>query len=362
MNSLLNNQLIRFTNFRYWKEFFALCLPIIVLFFAFPSFKFIPEHWEPILLQAKNPFIQHSYPDYSHASKLAFRFIPAIIIGLFGLSFKGIILWQYLNGILLFYLVGLLVEKKTNNKLAAFYSMLILAFIFTGKVSFINFKDTFDSFILSLILLCFLYNKSIFIFFVILVIGFTDERGLISSGFIFLYLLQQDSLDKKNSKIIAIILSWLTYFLIRFFLSIKFGMTTSTGGVDLETLILNLNFAPLSFWQIFEGAWVIAVLFLIEVYKRKFYFLVLYIIQLLIIAFISFLVFDVTRSMVYEFPFFIISVLYLSKRYTVEKLNYYLKLSMFISFLYPAYCSGGTTNIWSLPLPIKIAFNFFTNS
>ena len=87
----------RFTALPYWKVILSLLLPLVVLFFAFPKFEIVDELWNPILLQSKNPFVQHEYPGYSHASKLAFRFIPAIIIGWFHLTVKGIIIWQYIN-------------------------------------------------------------------------------------------------------------------------------------------------------------------------------------------------------------------------------------------------------------------------
>ena len=63
----------------------------------------------------------------------------------------------------------------------------------------------------------------------------------------------------------------------------------------------------------------------------------------------------------YLFPLFIISIFVLNEKIKIKRLNYYLYFSVFISFLYPAYCSAGETNTWLLPLPLKLVFEFFTN-
>jgi hypothetical protein len=234
-----------FTSFSKWKISLSFFLTIAVLFFATPNFLIIQELWDPILIQSKNPFIQHDYPPFSHASKLAFRFIPAIIIGFFHLSVKGIIIWQYINGIFLFYLVGLIIEKITENKFIAFNTMMITCFIFTGKVSFINFKDTFDSLILCLILLTFIYPNGILLFLSIICIGFIDERGLVSTGFIFIFhLLFQKDKKIKMKTIIYIVGSWICYFIIRIMLNKCYGLSTSTGGINFKTLALTILATP----------------------------------------------------------------------------------------------------------------------
>lgn len=353
----------KYTDSPYWKSIYSFLLPLVVLFFAFPSFSLITEHWDPILVQSKNPFEVHVYPPHSHASKLAFRFVPALIIGWLNLSVFGIIIWQYLNGIFLFYLVGLFVEKKTNNKVIAFLSMLILAFIFTGKVSFINFKDTFDSLILSLIIICFLVESKFLIFFLILIISFIDERGLICSGFIFLYyLLFNNNLKGNVNRLLFIVLSWFFYFVIRISLTKFIGLATSTGGFDLKTLALNLNFAPLSIWQIYEGGWFVVIYFMFYLFKSKSLTSLFFFFQFLIVLIVGFLVYDVTRSLVYEFPLFLISLQYLNPIFEKNRLNILVLLSAVVSFLYPAYCSGGQSNLWLTPLPIKLIFEYFTNN
>ena len=352
----------KFTLVAGWKIYLSFFLPLIVLFFATPSFQIIPEHWEPILVQSENPFIHHDYPAHSHASKLAFRFFPAIIIGFLHLKVLGIIVWQYLNGIFLFYVVGYVVEKKTSDKITALYSILLTAFIFTGKVSFINFKDTFDSLILALLVLCFTIKNRLILYLILLIVAFTDERGLICSGFLFLYYLFFSNDKTKNKFYLTVIIaSWISYFLIRFALGYFLGLKTSTGGFDFKTMALNLNFAPISIWQTFEGGWFIVFLFLTDLYKNAKLRFTFFLGQIFIVVLVSFMVFDVTRSLVYLFPLFIISIFVLREKVKIKRLNYYLYLSVFVSLLYPAYCSAGETNTWLLPFPLKLIFEFFTN-
>lgn len=363
MRNSIETYLLRFTFVSNWKLCLSIFLPLIVLFFATPSFKIIKEHWDPILIQSQSPFIPHDYPDHSHASKLAFRFFPAIIIGFLHLKVLGIIIWQYLNGIFLFYVVGYVVEKKTSDKLTALYSILLTAFIFTGKVSFINFKDTFDSLILALLILCFTINNRLIIYFILLIVGFTDERGLICSGFLFLYYLFFSNYKTKNKFYLAVIIaSWISYFLIRFSLGYFLGLKTSTGGFDFKTMALNLNFAPLSIWQTFEGGWLLVILFLKILYQKNRLSFLLIVSQFCLVLLVAFMVFDVTRSLVYAFPLIIIAILTLFKQLEIEKVNSYLFYSVIISFIYPVYSSAGNTNIWLTPFPLKLLFEFFTNS
>ena len=363
MQKTIEKYFVRFTELNKWKIICSLSLPFVILFFSTPSFKIILKHWDPILIQSQSPFIQHDYPAHSHASKLAFRFIPALIIGFLHLKVFGIIVWQFLNGIFLFYVIGYVVEVKTRNKLTALYSILLTAFIFTGKVSFINFKDTFDSLILALILLCFVISNKLLIYLAILFTGFTDERGLICSGFLFLYyLFFYSEKDNKTIYLLTIISSWISYILIRLCLTHFIGLSTSTGGFDFKTMALNLNFAPLSIWQIFEGAWILIFLFLRFQLANNLKSFLLVLLQLGIVIFVAFMVFDVTRSLVYAFPLIVIAIDALNKQLEKEMLNTYLLYSVMISLIYPVYISAGNTNTWITPLPIKLLFDFFTNS
>ena len=363
MQKTIEAYLLRITFLSNWKLILSLCLPFVILFFSTPSFQIIKEHWDPILVQSKNPFIVYNYPAHSHASKLSFRFIPALIIGLLKINALGVIIWQYINGIFLFYVVGYVIEHMTKNKLTALYSILLTAFIFTGKISFINFKDTFDSLILTLLMLCFVINNSLFIYFTILFVSFTDERGLICSGFLFLYyLFFSKEIIKKNVSLATIFVSWISYLIIRISLSYFLGLKTSTVGFDFKTMALNLNFAPLSIWQIFEGGWIIVSLFMIYLLNNKLISLLLILGQMLLVSFVAFMVFDVSRSLVYLFPLFILSIYVLSQKLKIDKLNYYMFWSVLLSFIYPAYCTAGNTNYWLKPLPLKLLFEFFTNS
>jgi len=363
MLNRLSNFINHITNISNWKIYLSFFLAIVVLFCATPNFVIVKELWDPILIQSKAPFIQRDYPAFSHAAKLAFRFIPAVIIGFLNLNVKGIIIWQYINGIMLFYLVGLVLEKITQNKLLAFNSMLITAFIFTGKVSFINFKDTFDSLILCLILITFIYSNGLLLFTTIICMGFIDERGLISSGFILIFqLLFQKNIKLKLKIISYIIGAWLCYFTIRIILNKLYGLSTSTEGVDLKILALNLNFVPLAIWQAFEGAWLIIILFFSILFKEKKWLFIFTITQLCITMFIAFLVIDVTRSLVYTFPILIISIKYLHEHLNKEYLNRLVLKSMLLCLIYPAYCAGGNQNYWNKPLPVKLLFEYFTDN
>lgn len=120
--------LLKILAYKNWKLFLALFLPLVVLFFAIPSLKTIPENWDPILVQLKNPIQSYVYPDHLYASKLAFRFVPAFIIGWLHLDIIGILVWQYIISILLFYVIGYMFEIQHDNDFVTLCAILITTF------------------------------------------------------------------------------------------------------------------------------------------------------------------------------------------------------------------------------------------
>ena len=72
----------------------TLTLIITTIFCSFPSYDVaiftneMDSHWESIFRQVENPFTNHNhlYGIGSHAEKLSFRFVPAVLMNVFGIK------------------------------------------------------------------------------------------------------------------------------------------------------------------------------------------------------------------------------------------------------------------------------------
>jgi hypothetical protein len=365
----LNQQINNIISFKYWKIGLALISPIIALFLSFPNLENLENYYVPMLEFAENPLKPHFFPAESTYSKLTFRLLPIFFIKLLNLNFFTIIIWQYVIGIFLIYNFSKVIHKISKSELIAFLSTLSIIFIYIGKLSFINFKPNFDSLALALFCIYFINDSKILKFILLFLVCWIDERAIVSSFFLILYDLFFNSTKGIKSKFsisILLIIPSILYILIRILLIKKFGLISSTGGVSLKILALNLNLLPLSIWQSFEGNWVVIGFCFYNIYKTKSKKLILFIL-LLIIMFIgivvaSNLVYDVSRSLVYLFPMLIICYKLLHKISNQSTILKITKYSCLISILYPSYIVGGPKIEWMKPYILNLIFQFFTNS
>ena len=365
----LNKQINCFLALKNWKIILAIISPVIVVFFSFPNLNHPEEFYNPFFEYVKNPFVTHYYPAESTYSKLTFRLLPILFTKFLKLNFTGVIIWQYIIGIFLIFNFSTLLHKISKSNLITLLSTLSIILIFTGKLSFINLKPNFDSLALALFCLYFIKENKILKFIILFLICWIDERAILSSFFLILYDVFFESPNGLKSKIsnsILLIIPSCLYVLLRILLIKKFGLISSTGGISLKILALNLNLLPLSIWQSFEGNWIVIAFCFYIIYKIKsnklilftFFFLILF--AAIVLA--SNLVYDVSRSLVYLFPMLIISykLLYkISDNNTILKIT---KYSCLLSFIYPSFIVGGPKIEWMKPYIINLIFQFFTNS
>ena len=240
ISKLLNKYLD--TNYSVYK---ISALSIIVsLFFAFPSYHVLLKgefdyHYELLKKQSDNPLISlKSNDDTSHASKLAFRFVPAVLAKFFcgsKLGYSVIIFSSWIFFMVAF--ASLLRKILDNNNLSTTYIMLIISVLPLGGMLCSDYRGIFDSMAFLFILLAMLFNKFILLQLAFFLLAFfTDERALISSGFLIVFYLIKNKQaligSLMNRDVITISISWLFYFIIRYLLSINYGLKTGEGGLN----------------------------------------------------------------------------------------------------------------------------------
>ena len=371
MIDFLNKQIRLFTALSNWKLILALSAPLISFFFSYPSLKSVDHYYTPFFEFVSEPFSPHLFPSESTYSKLTFRLLPIIIVKALNLNTLGVIFWQFINGIVLCYLFSKLMFKITNSNEITFFTTITFLFIFTGKVSFINIKPNFDSLALIFYCLYFLTNDKILKLIFIFLVCWIDERAIIATFFlvtfdVFNLIKIRKSEIKKNILSLFYFFPFIIYAALRFFLSEKYGLKSSSGGISLKILATNFNLFPISIWQAFEGFWLLIIYTFYIVQKSKklkdrlLFTFILFI--ALSISLVSNIVYDVSRSLVYLLPLLIICLIYLTDKISNKLILTITKYSCLLSFLYPTYIIGGPKIEWMKPLIINLIFQFFTNS
>jgi hypothetical protein len=273
-------------------------------------------------------------------------------------------LLEIAGGILIFYLSARLLHRLTDDRVAAFWGTMVVACIFAGTTSFVEFRGMFDGVAILLLVAAVFFKNPLLIGLCVFAGAWTDERALVASSLVMLYHLQSAPLHLNTAvrrffsgPCVATFLAWLAYFAGRYYLVERLGLNADSGGVGFSVLANQLNNLPMGIWTGLEGAWILVVLGMIGLWLRKDY-LVLGLQGLAVTAVIvvAMSVMDITRSMAYILPVLFLSVKQLNETETKQTVRSLLFTAFLVSFLWPSYYAGGKEAIWwhSPPLPIQI--------
>lgn len=345
-----------------WLLLSAILLTAVSLFFAFPSYNDIdPQAWEPFFQKAATPFLNSPYPADTHINQLTFRLFMPLLVHYTHLRITGLMILYGVVGIANFYLVVKIADGIFKDKRTALLIGLCSAFIYFGKCSFTEIRgEMFDGVTMFFLLLAIVAKPGVLKGLFIFLSAWTDERGLIASCLVWLFIIissQEKNIIKRlfSPGVLFIYISWICYFAGRYFLIMHYGLHTGNGPA-LWALSFEMNNMPIGIWSALEGLWILVIYSWVLLYRNKQYFeLFLYLLFTAIILFISFCVWDITRSVMYLFPAVFISLKIIKDKLDVQVFNRLLWLALILCFVYPAYYSGGKNQIWwSYPLPLQL--------
>jgi hypothetical protein len=358
-----------FTSAGNWKfkiTFLALALS---LFFAFPSYQTylsgkLNEKWEAVSEQIKAPLATHdNYSNDSHFSKLAFRLTVPMIAHVLHVDRVGCFLIQGVFFVLMFYVLLSLAYAVTNDKVLASLILLGFAFMFVGNVLVSDLRAVFDGVAFCFMALTMLNRNFFLVLIFSLLAYFTDERALVASGLILIwFVIREKQLDtfslkdffRLNAASLALVCSWVVYFIGRYLLGHIFGLKTSTGGTNM--LSHQLNNILFGAWTGLEGFWVLVLLGFLALWIRRFYVLGFAIVlAMLVVMYIAYSVIDITRSFAYIFPVIFIFLHILSRMENPARLRQYVFLSFLICLVPTYYTDGEGSILYYFPLPFRIA-------
>jgi hypothetical protein len=266
----------------------------------------------------------------SHGSKIAFRFTAPLIAKVSGAQSlrngKGVIIVYIIQSLLLlpfFFCLIKLLQRFADNVTSLFFT-LSLAAVYTSKAFFWDYDFWFDGYAYFFLLLGLYFKNRYGIFLSLQAASWTDERAVIALSSVYLFhLLAENNFEllpgrqifrtglKGRSSIV--LLSALFYLVVRALLSGIFHLNTPHGGstgVGLELLPFQLRHRLIGIFLSFEGLWFIFISALYLLFQSgKFLYACLLIAIMAIHILVAYSVFDITRSLSYSFPLFIICAL-----------------------------------------------------
>ncbi|GAB3251126.1 hypothetical protein GCM10027347_09360 [Larkinella harenae] len=309
-----------------------------------PSYQLILENYESLSRQAENPFQPQQVEVSSHSSKIAFRFIPTLLVHYVpatNLLTKMFSLYIINNvfGFLFFVGVLSLVFKFSNDKLFATLVACNFSVLYTGK-SF--FHDTYlwnDGIAFTFIVFSLLSRSSIIILLCLLAAYFTDERAIFSGLLALVYHKIVAADFKKPYPLLAssdwpYVLSFGVYFLIRLLLGYFLGLKTPSGDESGVALLIRFRDSSftwtniLGFVLVYKFAWLL-IFAPLKWMKQNRVILTVYCTGIVAIGVASFSVGDLTRSLSYGFVALLIGFVIFYKK-CIQRLNYRRNFALFI--------------------------------
>jgi len=368
------NIILQISSRRYAFILLPFIATAISLFSAYPSYDIVDDqemssNWNAILHQTTDPFNPEEYNGSSHQANLAFRLTPVFLARVFLIeNIYGYLILQFVCLVFLFIVISRLFKKIIDDPVVYYLLTLSISLTFIGNVLCSDYRGFFDVVAFLCLSTSMFFKNSKLIFLVLLLAYFADERALIASGLIYVYFVFERSQDVKSinfrsfilfqNKLIALVLSWLSYVIIRVTLSDLFGLKTNDEVlVDylFTKTIHQINMLPFGLWTGLEGFWIILLLSIIVlIQNRKWFALCLYLLALVVVIFVAIWVFDITRSMAYLLPSIFLSLILLSKSQNPLMLRY-ISLVVLVLCIFPTYYAGGAKEIsWLYPFPFQL--------
>jgi hypothetical protein len=348
---------------RWWRErIWLLCL-LLVFWHISPFFNFHyfdSPNWDAMEAQSRSLLTPIPANGDTHVEKMAFRlFIPAVA-GFFGLDREGIFLGQILAGIVFLRLLIGLVFRLLDDRTATFFFAVGVTACY---VCFSAFYDVFgrpDIYPYLFLLLALSWRNPVGIWLLCAAAEWSDERGLIHSTLVYLFWVLKEEprpgfrqLIFPNKYAAAVALSWVSYLLIRFWLSRHAGFETGYSDVGHHVIFGNSRFYALATFSTFGANWLLIGLAVLLCFARMPVFGLALIVALGLNWLTSVLVFDINRSLSYSFTALPLALLVLSRHSGKSTIRVVCLFVAAFSLLQPQVVWDGHYH-YLPPLPVRL--------
>lgn len=346
-----------------WAIKTTLFASIISLFFAFPSYQSMIDYLQSgravqVSLQIKDLI---SFWQVYNGENTVFRLTVPLIASFLGLDIMGAYILQFAAGIALFYFTARFIERETQDRVIAFLLSIATACMFAGSTSFVEFRATYDGVAILLLVTAIWFKSPAVIALSIYLATFTDERAIIAAGFAYLYwviLHNREGFSFRslfNIQSLSVVFAVGAHFLTRIILKHTFGLITWTESKSEFLFFDQVNNIPMGLWTGLEAAWIFILIALAWlIHQKKWLFFIIFTGLILVQAIIAVSIVDITRSMAYLFPSFLIAIAVISHT-KKEQLRHLALATALINIIALNYYAGGKSTIWLFyPLPIQV--------
>ncbi|MGB3616707.1 MAG: hypothetical protein WBA12_01190 [Catalinimonas sp.] len=239
----------------WWRV--ALCAGVLTLCVATPSFEWVggsealsrvdsklrrtglvyPTYTrEALRQQIEAPLTPQEHQPHMHAAKLELRLTMPLLAWTFGLKLHHLFALQFMGGFGLFALAALLIYRAAGDRIVAALLAFALACVPPGTAAFNDSVGYFTGIALLLLLTAMWSRAPLVVGLCVPAAAFTDERAAVASGFVLLWWVWHDVIERGGSlkakhagRIAAVVLGGIVYAGLRFRLAERYGLRTPVG-------------------------------------------------------------------------------------------------------------------------------------
>ena len=366
----LDTLFLRFHSFRFPKLSIVFFMLGLIFMFSFPNYNLIVNEGHLnsgritfINKQINNPLdssVCAQINPKEHESKRAFRILIPSIAHVLHIDYLGVFILETLLGIVFLYLIFDYFLNITNDYLLSCYLLFGVSSIYLGKSAFLDIGAFYDFFAFFVSLLIIRLSYFLVIFTLCVMGSFIDERFIIAMPLLVLF----KTYNSPNMGVLLksaspFVLAVITVTIIRVYLSHAFGLHVPMGNgsdIGISAFQKDFQYLPLGFFSGLEFLWLIIAYALFELIKsgqKK--LAIAYSTATFSIIVASFMVFDITRSITYVYPSFLLAILFLTKTNTLASYVNAIKLCCLGCFLFATFYVEAPTYVgWISPIFPKI--------
>ncbi len=329
----------------------VLVLIAYTLFFQFPNLFEIRvdpnDHFAAILRISESLTTQLEFEPGSHNEKKTLRpTVPALVRLLPIESATGIyVLFCVCNAIWIIFTL-LFLRRETGDAVISFWAVALLCGVYVGGCGFLDTMGWGDMVALALVAMALYWHRSWLVMPLLALAMLCDERVVLACGFIALFMFsERETLPERSRfrwmRIVWVAVAFFLFVGARIFMQTGLGFEGKSGMLGLKAyLSLDPGAVHAGLWSGFELGWWVMVLPIAIWMKRAPLLATLASAGLLMLLLGSLMVADVTRSLSYGFPWFVISVLILHHECSHSHRREYLRNAILVTALLCALIPG----------------------
>lgn len=238
-----------------WYAKVAAVVAAVSLFVQAPLYSHA-VNFENVVRQSKHPLKNLVAAPGSHAGKLVWRMVPALLIRLTNLTPGPYMALQALLGVATFAMLAVVLERSGLSRSNTLLVVLGVGTTYAGAVFFVDASPYFDAIAVFLLVAAMAVRNPAWMFVALSVAMWTDERCIASA---FIVAAFHAVSERGRSAYISTISAALMYAAVRVVMSVRYELVTDRAGTGLGVVHDFLRTSPIALILSLEGLWIVIV-------------------------------------------------------------------------------------------------------